>query len=182
MATEHSAITDPEIHEPKGAAAASADTVYQADGAGSGAWAKIDMDNIDQAALLTFINDNIDDKDIDLTGSFFLMTELADVSTASSILVPVINNCTLVSASLVLAGAIATANASVTFVNSAAASMGAAVTITQAGSAEGSTFTFTATGNNVFVGPTWFKISTDGASDNAVKLFITCKFSAELNP
>ena len=38
MATEHNAITDPEIHEPKGVAAASADQVYVADGAGSGAW------------------------------------------------------------------------------------------------------------------------------------------------
>jgi hypothetical protein len=179
---EHSAITDPNLHEPKGASTASANTAYWSDGAGSGTWAKADMDNIDQSALLTFINDNIDDKDIDLTGSFYLLTELADVSTASSILVPVVDNCTLVSARLVLAGAIATANASVTFTNSAAASMGAAVTVTFAGSAEGTSFTFTASGNNVFVGPTWFKITTDGASDNAVKLFITCKFSAELNP
>jgi hypothetical protein len=36
--TEHVTITDPEIHEPKGVAAASADEVYVADGAGSGSW------------------------------------------------------------------------------------------------------------------------------------------------
>ena len=38
MSVEHSAITDPNIHEPKGAAAASAGTYYRANGSGSGAW------------------------------------------------------------------------------------------------------------------------------------------------
>lgn len=38
MATEHDSILDPEIHEPKGVAAASSNTLYLADGAGSGAW------------------------------------------------------------------------------------------------------------------------------------------------
>lgn len=35
---EHSAITDPNIHEPKGVAAATSGQVYVADGAGSGTW------------------------------------------------------------------------------------------------------------------------------------------------
>lgn len=35
---EHNALTDPELHEPKGAAAATAGQVYVADGAGSGAF------------------------------------------------------------------------------------------------------------------------------------------------
>lgn len=35
---EHVDITDPELHEPKGVAAASEGRVYIADGAGSGAW------------------------------------------------------------------------------------------------------------------------------------------------
>ncbi len=35
---EHSTITDPNIHEPKGVAAATADQVYVSDGAGSGDW------------------------------------------------------------------------------------------------------------------------------------------------
>jgi len=41
MSTEHVAIADPNIHEPKGIAAASADKVYVADGAGSGDWTDI---------------------------------------------------------------------------------------------------------------------------------------------
>lgn len=35
---EHVSITDPNIHEPKGVASATADRVYVSDGAGSGAW------------------------------------------------------------------------------------------------------------------------------------------------
>jgi hypothetical protein len=38
MAQEHSTIADPDIHEPKGIAAAPLDSVYVANGAGSGAW------------------------------------------------------------------------------------------------------------------------------------------------
>ena len=35
---EHNAIADPNIHEPKGVATAAAGALYEADGAGSGAW------------------------------------------------------------------------------------------------------------------------------------------------
>jgi len=38
MAIEHSVATDPDLHEPKGVAGASAGTVYTANGAGSGVW------------------------------------------------------------------------------------------------------------------------------------------------
>lgn len=41
MSVQHSAITDPNLHEPKGVAAAAIDQVYIANGAGSGAWAKV---------------------------------------------------------------------------------------------------------------------------------------------
>ncbi len=38
MTIEHSIITDPNIHEPKGVASASSGQIYVADGLGSGAW------------------------------------------------------------------------------------------------------------------------------------------------
>lgn len=38
MTVQHSALTGAELHEPKGAAAASANTVYVANGSGSGSW------------------------------------------------------------------------------------------------------------------------------------------------
>lgn len=47
---EHSAVTDPYIHEPKGASTATAGQVYIADGAGSGNWAVLTLADIDVAA------------------------------------------------------------------------------------------------------------------------------------
>lgn len=38
MTIQHSDVTDPLIHEPKGASSAAANTVYVSDGAGSGSW------------------------------------------------------------------------------------------------------------------------------------------------
>lgn len=38
---QHSALTDPQIHEPKGVATATASQVYKANGSGSGSWAKL---------------------------------------------------------------------------------------------------------------------------------------------
>ncbi|MGW8181035.1 MAG: hypothetical protein ACWGQW_20070, partial [bacterium] len=35
---EHNTLTDPELHEPKGAAAANSGEIYIANGAGSGVW------------------------------------------------------------------------------------------------------------------------------------------------
>lgn len=182
MAIQHSAITDPEIHEPKGASAASVDTVYVSDGVGSGVWQKIEADQLDQADVETYLQNALDTGDLDVNGVFYLYATIADVSTPSDILIPIIDDCTFVSARMVLNGTIATADASVTFVNAAAASMGSAVTIVASGSGEGTGFTFTAAGNNVFTAPTWFKIATDGASDNAIPLHIILKFTAVLNP
>ena len=42
---EHKNIIDPNIHEPKGVSIAPINTVYTADGAGSGTWAAINSDN-----------------------------------------------------------------------------------------------------------------------------------------
>jgi len=52
MATEHDAILDPEIHEPKGVAAASAHQTYHANGAGSGAW-KDNLHNVHGDVIIT---------------------------------------------------------------------------------------------------------------------------------
>jgi hypothetical protein len=43
---QHSAITDPEIHEPKGVATAANGRVYISNGVGSGAWNKVQDGNI----------------------------------------------------------------------------------------------------------------------------------------
>jgi hypothetical protein len=45
----HADLTGAELHEPKGVSGATVDTVYKADGAGSGAWAKVASDEVTSA-------------------------------------------------------------------------------------------------------------------------------------
>lgn len=40
---QHSSLTDPNLHEPKGVAAASANRVYMSNGSGSGAWTLVNL-------------------------------------------------------------------------------------------------------------------------------------------
>jgi hypothetical protein len=55
MSIQHSVITDPDIHEPKGVSTASLGEVYVADGAGSGDWSPITLDSntADYGAIYT---------------------------------------------------------------------------------------------------------------------------------
>lgn len=46
MTIQHNAISDPNIHEPKGIAASASNQAYIANGAGSGTWKKIDATTI----------------------------------------------------------------------------------------------------------------------------------------
>lgn len=47
----HSALTGADLHEPKGVAGAGSDTVYIANGSGSGSWAKVDTDVLDLTSV-----------------------------------------------------------------------------------------------------------------------------------
>jgi hypothetical protein len=177
---QHADLTDPYLHEPIGIATASVDTVYTADGAGSGTWQKVDEDMLDTASVYTFIEDGIAAQAFDVTGTWYTAVEIADVSTASFVLVPVLKNCTLTRIRFVLANAITVANSTITVRDAAGSSMGTQI-ITQAGSAEGTGFTFTPAANNVLTGPTYVKIETDGASTTTAILYILCEFEGFLN-
>lgn len=148
---EHVSITDPNIHEPKGAAAASAGQVYKADGQGSGEFTS----NINK---------------------FLVSAVIEDISTASSVFVSVPFSCTLNNIKSVLSGAIATSDAAITFTKNGSDSMGSGITVTQSGSAEGDVDTFDPTSNNTLVANDYVKITTDGASTNTVPLYLTLTF------
>ena len=178
---QHSSLTDPNIHEPKGASTASVDTTYVSNGSGSGTWKKVDSDGINESDIQAWIEESLDGQDIEFTGKFYLTTVIADVSTSSSILVPIVDSCTLIGARLVLAGTITDADATVTFVNASAASLGTGVTVAYSGSDEGTGFNFTSTTNSALTGPTYIKISTDGGSTGTVPLYITLEFEQVLN-
>lgn len=176
MAIQHKDIADPNIHEPKGVAAASANTVYAANGSGSGTWRKITSDDINEASLIGVINTNIGDGDIPLTGKFYMTGVLTDVSEPSSRIIPIMHNCTVLGARFTLGGAITVADSIVQVKNSAGATMGSNVTIAYSASAKGTSFGFTASGNNVLTGPTWMEITTDGASSTTMPLYFTIEF------
>lgn len=174
---EHSSITDPYLHEPKGISTAPAGHVYVADGDGSGAWQQIDASSIDLSGVVSEVQTDLNDGSLEVLGRTYVTAVIPDVSTASSVLVPILQDCTLVRARLVLGGTVS-GTASIGFKNSSAAGMGSAVSVS-GGKGDGGTFT--ATGSNTFTGPTWFEIETDGGTTNAVPLFITCELEYILN-
>lgn len=181
MAIQHEDITDPKIHEPKGISTASANTVYVANGAGSGAWSKLDTDNLDMASVNTAIQSDLNDGTLEVPGTVYLTGMLPDISTASSVLIPIMDDATVVGASVVLGGAITVADAHISFKNSAGAAMGTDVTVAFNSSAKGDQYAFTATGNNVLVGPTWIEVATDGASTDTAPVYFTIKLQYQIN-
>jgi len=145
----HSSLTDPLIHEPKGVASASVGKVYVANGSGSGTW----------TASTSLIQDTF-------FGSF------ASVSTGQILHIPVPFAGTVVKVITVLEGSISSANAIITVKNAAAASMGT-LTITQAGSAAGDIDSLVPSSNNSIADNSFLTITTDGGSSTATILRFT---------
>jgi hypothetical protein len=152
----HASLTGANLHEPKGAASASADTVYVADGAGSGSWVKVDSANIDTTSIFN-------------TNKFTLTAVLDDVSTASSVYIPMPFACTVNSVYSALQAAITGADATVTVRNNSDTSMGT-LTIAQSGSAAGDVDSLSPSSNNTFTAGQRMRIQTDGASTDTAKL------------
>ena len=141
----HSALTGADLHEPKGVAAAAAGKVYLSDGLGSGSW---------------------------VVPPYTLTTRLDDVSTVSTVYIPIPFAGTVTKVVTVLEGSLTTANATVTVKNAAGSSMGT-LTITQSGSAAGDIDTLSPVSNNTVTSDSRISVETDGACDTARKLFVT---------
>jgi len=163
----HKNLTGSDLHEPKGASGAGANTLYVFDGAGSGTVQKITEDSLDLTS-------------IESPNTYRLTGVIPDVSTASFILIPIPDNSTFASARLVLGAAITVADAVVSFTRDDGSSFGSTVTITQSGSTEGTGFNFTPSINQAITGPGYIKISTDGASTTTAPLYVTVKLSRSL--
>lgn len=141
----HSALTTTELHEPKGAASATANQVYVADGAGSGAWTNRQM---------TF------------------SAVIADVSTAETVYIPMPYAGTVSKIITVLEGAITVADATITAKNSAASSMGT-ITVAYTSSAAGDVDTLAPSSNNTVTDDDYITVETNGGSTTARKLWVT---------
>lgn len=163
----HKDLTGADLHEPKGADSASADTLYVFDGLGSGTAQKITLDSFD---LTSVQNPN----------TIYLSGRLDDVSTASFILISVPDDMTLQSARMTLGTGITIADSVVSFTRNDGSSFGSTVTITQSGSAEGTGFSFTATLNQDITAGGYVKITTDGASTTTAPLYVTLKLLRNL--
>lgn len=142
----HSTLTDPYLHEPKGVATATSGDVYVANGAGSGAWTAKEQ-------LI----------ELSLEG------HLEDVSAVETVYVPIPFAGTVSKVLTVLEGSISSGNPTVTVKNSAGASMGT-LTITASGSAAGDIDILSPTSNNVVTADTFITVESDGASTNSAKL------------
>ena len=146
---EHVDIADGERHEPKGASTATVGQVYVSDGAASGSWEDFAYD---------------------------VRATMADVSSPSFIIIPLLNDVVVTQIKYVLSAAINTADSTITVTRGGGSAMGTQV-IAHTGSAEGTTFTQTPSGNNTITAAThhYIKIATDGASNGAAVLNITIR-------
>lgn len=142
----HSTLTDPYLHEPKGVSTASSGQVYMANGSGSGTWTP--KENLVELSLEGYIE---------------------NISAASTVYVPVPFAGTVMKVVTVLEGAIGSSDATITVSNAAAASMGA-ITVTYIGSAAGDVDTLVPSTNNTVAADSFITIATDGASVNAASL------------
>lgn len=142
----HSTLTDPYLHEPKGVASASSGDVYVANGSGSGSW----------TAKETLI-------ELSLEGY------LEDVSAVETVYVPVPFAGTVSKVLTVLEGSISSADSTVTVKNSAGTSMGT-ITIANSGSAAGDVDVLLPSSNNTVTADSFITVESDGASTNTAKL------------
>ena len=142
----HSSLTDPYLHEPKGVASASVGKVYVANGSGSGTWTA--KESLVELSLEGYIE---------------------NISTATTVYVPIPFAGTVMKVVTVLEAAIGSSDATITVKNAAAASMGT-ITVTQSGSAAGDVDTLSPSSNNTVAADSFITITTDGASVNSASL------------
>ena len=142
----HSAFSDPFLHEPKGASTAVAGAVYVADGAGSGTW---------EDHRRSVVN-----------------LHIHDISAVSNMYVPIPFGGTVSRVSSVIAGAITGADVVLTIKNSSAATMGT-VTITQAGSASGDVDFVNPSTNNTITDNDYILVQGDGGASSHVDCVVS---------
>jgi hypothetical protein len=160
---QHSALTGASLHEPKGVAAASANTVYVADGAGSGAWEKIDEDAINTSSIKN-------------VNKMYLTYEITTLNPAASYFMVVPVAATLEKIYSVIDGAITGANNVMTFEIGGTLVTNGTVTITQSGSAAGDVDEAIPTATNVLTAGQALEIISNGGASNDIKCTLSFVF------
>lgn len=147
----HASLTGADLHEPKGAASASANTLYIANGAGSGAWGKVTTTQIDTTSVFNVNKETFN-------------TLFIDIGTAASQYVVMPFNCTVIAIYTVVNTSPTTTDTILTCYNQAGSSMGT-ITITAADPA-GTVDSLTPSSNNTFTAGQRMQIATDGGCAN----------------
>jgi len=142
----HSALTDPYLHEPKGAATATSGQVYVANGSGSGTWTT--KESLIELSVEGYVE---------------------NISASSTVYVPIPFAGTIAKVVTVLEASIGSADSTITVSNAAAASMGT-ITVAFTGSAAGDVDTLVPSSNNTVTAESFITIATDGASVNTAAL------------
>ena len=159
----HSSLTGADLHESKGTDTASADTVFVADGAGSGSYQKVPADAIDTSTILNL-------------NEYYLSIKITDLPTASNVYLPVMEDATLINAWSVISGAISGADTNLNFTRNGSDAIGT-ITIAHSGSATGDLDTIGSLANNAFTAPAYLKIACDGgASGGTSDAYLVLQF------
>lgn len=145
----HKDLTDAHLHEPKGVASASVDTVYVADGSGSGTWKKVGVGSVDTTSVKNANREQ-------MFGAFI------DIGTAGSRYQVWARPCKVVNIYIIIQTATAGAATVLTFRNDAGTAMGT-VNIPN-GAVAGSTYLLTPVSNNTFLAGNKIQIDTDGGT------------------
>jgi len=132
---QHANLTGAELHEPKGVAGASVNTLYVANGSGSGTWQKVTATQIDATTVnnLNKVVLNVHHDNLSTTSSRFVVAPIAG---------------TIIAIYSVIDSSIATADTVLSFEIGGVAVTNGNITITQSGSAAGDVDSSTPTGNN----------------------------------
>ena len=142
----HSTLTDPYLHEPKGVASASTGKVYVANGSGTGSWE-------------------------DHRRSVFTL-HFTDLSTAENFYCPIPFGGTVSRVTSVLEGSIAGSDLVVTVKNSSSSTMGT-ITVTQSGSATGDVDFVNPTTNNTVTDNDYILVQTNGGPTSHVDFMVS---------
>ena len=150
---QHSTMTGADLHEPKGAGAASASTVYVANGSGTGTWQKISTSEIDA----TFNNANL----------LAMTLDFDDLATAHSrfVVAPIAGTITKIYS--VLDQAIATTDTILTAKIAGTNVTSGAITIAFSGSAAGTVDVATPSGANTVTAGQAIEIAGDGGTNTS---------------
>lgn len=146
MTVKHSTLTGADLHEPKGVASATADQVYLADGAASGAW---DFPE------------------------YVLQAEISDISTPQSVFIVAPYAGTIESITSVIDGAIATSDAVLSFEIGGTPVTDGNITVAFTASAAGDVDSSTPSAANALTAGQALECITDGASTNTVAVKLT---------